>query len=310
MFKRRMVHAHMRSALAYSKASYAQRLQVGAVIVDQTTDQPVAIGWNGTAPGEPNVCEVDDGNGGLVSVEGVIHAEVNAMNRLRTQHTRKMLSMFVSDSPCPDCAKKILKSGIKQVFFNRRYRLDEGIKILLKGGVELFQVTYDEVCQVTLNLDDVSVTPAKFDVKDVLLTENRRRIVERKFYGLKKYREPWLTSDTREAMLMFEAGATAYEISAKLDRTIGSIIGHFNRGGLVSFYNGVGVMKSTPDGRELWCTVYESQENTLAVTAEFEALVPKVLEFMNTVSAKADDVIAAFKDQMSPAYVRVAMRRK
>ncbi|AFX93641.1 dCMP deaminase [Serratia phage phiMAM1] len=310
MFKRRMVHAHMRSALAYGKASYARRLQVGAVIVDQTTDQPVAIGWNGTAPGAPNVCDVDDGNGGLVSVEGVIHAEINAMNRLRTQNSRQALSMFVSDSPCPACAAQIVKSGIKQVFFCRRYRLDEGIKILLKGGIELFQVEHDTVSKITMCLDDVAVVPAQFDDKDILVTNERARITNRVVYGLKNYREPWLVKEVQTAVSMLTNGASAYEIAAALDRSIGSIIGYLNREGIVSFYNGVGVMRSTEEGRVLWCTMSESRENTVAIESLFESMVPEVHEYMDTVSSELEDVVAAFRDRMAPYFIKVAYNRK
>lgn len=140
--KPRMLFAHMRSAHAYALSSYAQRLKVGCVIVDPRTDQPVAIGWNGTAPGAPNVCE-QEVDGQLVSV-GVIHAEENALNRL-PPHPRvykwECLTLFVTHSPCMDCTRKIIESArVDKVFYNVPYRITDGIKMLLNSGIEVYRM--------------------------------------------------------------------------------------------------------------------------------------------------------------------------
>lgn len=310
MFKRRMVHAHMRAAQAYGATSYARRLQVGAVIVDQTTDQPVSIGWNGTEPGQPNICDKDDGHGGLVSVEGVVHAEINAMRKLRARHDKSTLSLFVSHSPCPDCARAIVRSGLKQVFFNERYRLDEGIKILLSGGVELYQVGYDEVWKISMSLDDVATVPAEYDDKDILLTKARKRIISRNFPGLKTFNEPWYTREVRTMLEMFDDGSDVYEISITLDRSMGTVVEKLKRHKRLSFMNGTGAMKTIDGQRVLWCSILETKENRMAIESAYELIVPEVHAYMDNTSDKIEDLIEAFKHKMAPTLIRRAYHRK
>lgn len=140
MIKPRMLFAHMRAAQAYGATSYARRLQVGCVIVDPRTDQPLSIGWNGTAPGAPNVCE-QEVDGQLVS-DGVIHAEENALMRLPTHSEDWMgLVMFVTHSPCPVCTQKIIDSGqIAKVIYNVPYRITDGIVDMLSAGIEVYRM--------------------------------------------------------------------------------------------------------------------------------------------------------------------------
>ena len=138
--KPRMMFAHMRSAHAYALSSYAQRLKVGCVIVDPRVDQPLSIGWNGTAPGAPNVCE-QEVDGELVSV-GVIHAEENALSKL-PQHTKDWcgLVLFVTHSPCPECTRRIIDSGkIGKVVYGQPYRIVDGIIEMLAAGIEVYRM--------------------------------------------------------------------------------------------------------------------------------------------------------------------------
>lgn len=138
MIKPRMMFAHMRSAQAYALSSYALRLKVGCVIVDPLIDQPLAIGWNGTAPGAPNVCEQELG-GQLISLESVIHAEENALDNV--QKARAGLVMFVTHSPCPRCTKKIIGSGnIDKVVYSQPYRITDGITEMLNAGIEVYRM--------------------------------------------------------------------------------------------------------------------------------------------------------------------------
>lgn len=317
MFKRRMIHAHIRASRAYGATSYARRLQVGAVIVDQTTDQPVSIGWNGTAPGQPNICEFEDDNGNLVSHEGVIHAEINAMRKLRSRHNKELLSLFVSHSPCPDCAKEIVRSGIKQVFFYERYRLNEGMLILLDAGIELFHVTDSDVFDVaiatksnTTQERQLITSPSKFDKSDVLLTNRRRRMQSGEFKGIKNFNNPWYTAEIRLMEEMFDDGATAQQISTELDRSMGSIVEKLKISNRLSFLNGVGAMKTVDGVREVWCSVKDTRENRMAVESEFERFVPVVHEYMDKVSAKLEDVIEQFKSDLSTTLIRIAYHRK
>lgn len=140
----RMLFAHMRAAQAYADTSYARRLQVGCVIVDPRTDQPLSIGWNGTAPGAPNVCE-QEVDGQLVSV-GVIHAEENALNKI-PEYAKNWqgLVMFVTHSPCPECTKRIISSGqIQKVIYKNQYRITDGIVEMINAGIHVYQMIGDQ----------------------------------------------------------------------------------------------------------------------------------------------------------------------
>lgn len=135
----RMVFAHMRSAKAYAETSYAKRLKVGCVIVDTVHDRPVSVGWNGTAPGEPNTCEKMF-EGELVSLSGVIHAEANALARVPKETNPEDLMMFVTHSPCPSCTQEIIESGIKLVIYQQPYRITQGIVDMLEAGISVFRM--------------------------------------------------------------------------------------------------------------------------------------------------------------------------
>lgn len=135
--------AHMGSARAYASASHARRRKVGAVIT--YNGSPVACGWNGTPPGHPNQCETEDGSATLPTV---VHAEPNALDKLKALQLIGPMEMFVTCLPCPSCAKVIAANPrVKRVFFGEVYRSLEGAKTLLDSGVELFFV-YEHVGDV------------------------------------------------------------------------------------------------------------------------------------------------------------------
>lgn len=148
---------HMRAARAYASASHAKRRQVGAVIT--YNGSPVACGWNGTPPGHPNRCETDDGSATLPTV---IHAEPNALDKLKALQLVGPVELFVTCLPCPSCAKSIAaNTRVKRVFFGEVYRSLEGARILLESGVELYFVheSYGAVSQVkSVASDDLSLT--------------------------------------------------------------------------------------------------------------------------------------------------------
>lgn len=128
--------AHMQSARAYAAASHAKRRKVGAVITYEGS--PVACGWNGTPPGYPNQCETDDGSATLPTV---VHAEPNALDKLKGLQLIGAVEMFVTCLPCPSCANTIAaNTRVKRVFFGEVYRSLEGAKILLDSGVDLYFV--------------------------------------------------------------------------------------------------------------------------------------------------------------------------
>jgi len=143
----------MKVAVAYSALSHARRLKVGAIIVKD--DRIISIGYNGTPPGWDNNCEdyhgLDlKGNPTLVTKPEVLHAEENAIGKLARSHeSGQGATMFITHAPCAQCAKMILVSGIKRVFYQTMYRDDAGIKFLEKGGIEVQQLEQEEVCPST-----------------------------------------------------------------------------------------------------------------------------------------------------------------
>ena len=116
-----------------SSRSNCLRAQVGAVIVGQ--DKKIkATGYNGTPSGFPNVCE-DEHN---VTLPYVLHAEANAITKIaRSGNNSEGGTLYVTDSPCIECAKLIIQSGIRRVVYSRSYRLQDGINLLRKAGIEV-----------------------------------------------------------------------------------------------------------------------------------------------------------------------------
>lgn len=134
-----------------AELSYAERLKVGAVIVKD--HRILSYGYNGTPSGFENVCEVEIPE--VVDFESrsvtesykvtkpeVIHAEQNALMKVTRSHdSTEGAAMFITHSPCVDCAKLILQSGVREVYFIHAYRNDAGLKVLEAGGVVLHRVS-------------------------------------------------------------------------------------------------------------------------------------------------------------------------
>jgi len=131
----RMVQAHMAVAETYARLSYAKRLQVGAIIVKDS--RVISIGYNGTPSGWDNKCEDEDNK----TKPEVIHAEANAIAKLaRSTEAGENATMFVTHSPCIECAKLIFGAGIKKLFYRTPYRDNSGVNFLTLSGVEVNQV--------------------------------------------------------------------------------------------------------------------------------------------------------------------------
>ncbi len=138
--------AHMRAAFNYAACSDAVRLKVGAVIVKDNA--VISIGINGTPPGfHTNCCELEGPDGSLVTRPEVIHAERNALNKLRRRHTRVSpagAALFVTNSPCLPCAEAIHKARITHVFFSIPYRDPAGLDFLRAKGIEVEQIAHPD----------------------------------------------------------------------------------------------------------------------------------------------------------------------
>jgi dCMP deaminase len=132
-------------ATRISEMSYAQRLHVGVVIVKD--NNIISFGWNGMPSGWDNKCEDAIGlpyygeEPTLKTKPEVLHAEQNALSKLaKSTESGDGASMFITHSPCLDCAKLIYQSGIKSVYYRNTYRSDDGIKFLEKCNVNVEKI--------------------------------------------------------------------------------------------------------------------------------------------------------------------------
>ena len=128
---------YLEMARIWAQNSYCQRRQVGALVVKN--GMIISDGYNGTPSGFENVCE-DDNN---VTKPYVLHAEANAITKLaRSNNNSDGATIYITASPCIECAKLIIQSGIKRVVYGEKYRLTDGIDLLKRAGIE---VIYMEV---------------------------------------------------------------------------------------------------------------------------------------------------------------------
>ncbi|MBR3455715.1 MAG: dCMP deaminase family protein [Bacteroidaceae bacterium] len=123
---------YLRMARIWAENSYCQRRKVGALVVKD--NMIISDGYNGTPSGFENICE-DENN---TTKPYVLHAEANAITKLaRSHNSSKGATMYITDSPCIECAKLIIQSGIKRVLYANTYRLDDGINLLKRAGIEV-----------------------------------------------------------------------------------------------------------------------------------------------------------------------------
>ena len=125
---------YIRMAKIWATNSYCKRRQVGALIVKDK--MIISDGYNGTPSGFENDCE--DNN---VTKPYVLHAEANAINKVaKSGNSSEGATLYVTASPCIECAKLIIQSGIKRVVYSEEYRLDDGLKLLSRAGIEVEKV--------------------------------------------------------------------------------------------------------------------------------------------------------------------------
>jgi dCMP deaminase len=134
----------MKTAETFAECSTARRLHVGAVIVKD--DRIISIGYNGMPIGWDNNCEdeLKWPNGEikfLTTKPEVLHAETNAIAKLaKSTESGLGATMFVTHSPCLDCAKLVYQSGINTIYYRNSYRNEDGIQFLEKAGVKIEQI--------------------------------------------------------------------------------------------------------------------------------------------------------------------------
>ena len=132
---------YLRMAYEWAKLSRAKRMQVGCLVVKDR--MIISDGFNGTPTGFDNDCETKNtvmnimvGKDKTVTKPEVLHAESNAITKLaKSTQSSEGAIMYLTLSPCLDCAKLIIQSGIQRVVYSERYRIENGIKLLVQGNI-------------------------------------------------------------------------------------------------------------------------------------------------------------------------------
>lgn len=126
---------YIRMAYIWAENSYCRRRQVGALIVKEK--MIISDGYNGTPAGFENVCE-DEYN---TTKPYVLHAEANAITKIaRSNNSSDGATLYVTASPCIECAKLIIQAGIRRVVYSEKYRLEDGIELLRRAGIEVVYI--------------------------------------------------------------------------------------------------------------------------------------------------------------------------
>ncbi|MDR0836113.1 MAG: dCMP deaminase family protein [Tannerella sp.] len=131
---------YLRMALVWAENSYCKRRQVAALIVKNK--MIISDGYNGTPSGFENICEDEEG----ITKPYVLHAEANAITKIAcSNNNSKDATMYVTDSPCIECAKLIIQAGIKRVVYSEKYRLTDGINLLERANIEIVYIGKEEL---------------------------------------------------------------------------------------------------------------------------------------------------------------------
>ncbi len=133
---------YIRMANIWAENSYCQRRQVGALIVKDK--MIISDGYNGTPSGFENICEDETNH----TKPYVLHAEANAITKIaRSNNSSEGATMYVTASPCIECAKLIIQAGIKRVIYSEKYRLEDGIELLKRANIEVIYLPL-EACNL------------------------------------------------------------------------------------------------------------------------------------------------------------------
>jgi dCMP deaminase len=126
---------YLAMARIWAQNSYCKRRQVGAILVKDK--MIISDGYNGTPSGFENDCEDEDGT----TKPYVLHAEANAITKVaRSNNSSDGATLYVTASPCIECAKLIIQAGIKRVVFSEKYRTEDGIMLLTRANIEIIHV--------------------------------------------------------------------------------------------------------------------------------------------------------------------------
>lgn len=122
---------YLKMAKIWSENSYCTRRKVGALLVKDK--MIISDGFNGTPSGFPNICEDADNR----TFPYVLHAEANAITKVaKSNNSSEGSTLYVTDSPCIECAKLIIQAGIKRVVYSKLYRVTDGIELMNTAGIK------------------------------------------------------------------------------------------------------------------------------------------------------------------------------
>ena len=126
---------YLHMSAIWTENSYCTRRKVGAIIVKNK--MIISDGYNGTPAGFENICEDESGS----TKPYVLHAEANAITKVaRSNNSSDGATLYVTASPCVECAKLIIQAGIKRVVFNELYRITDGIDLLKRAQIECIHI--------------------------------------------------------------------------------------------------------------------------------------------------------------------------
>lgn len=129
---------YLEMAQIWAKNSYCKRRQVGALIVKDK--MIISDGYNGTPSGFENNCEDENGR----TWPYVLHAEANAITKVaKSSNSSEKATLYITTSPCLECAKLIIQSGIVRVVFADKYHQEDGINLLKKAGIEIVHINIE-----------------------------------------------------------------------------------------------------------------------------------------------------------------------
>lgn len=133
----RMDLIYLRMSREWGENSYCKRMKVGCLMVKDKSI--ISDGYNGSPSGFPNKCEGED----METLPYVLHAEANAITKLAKGTQSSVGStLYVTLSPCFECSKLIIQSGIKRVVFSELYRKPDSLSFLIEAGVEIIRIKH------------------------------------------------------------------------------------------------------------------------------------------------------------------------
>lgn len=126
---------YLRMAIVWSENSYCKRRQVGALIVKDK--MIISDGYNGTPSGFENICEDADDK----TKPYVLHAEANAITKVaKSSNSSEGATLYVTATPCIECAKLIIQAGISRVVYSEPYHCNDGKDLLIRANIEVIYI--------------------------------------------------------------------------------------------------------------------------------------------------------------------------